>query len=612
MPETTERSTRDALRHFATNLYQIAHIAYDAAPRVLVGTLCIRVLRALLPAATAYMFKLVFDRLGLVLAGEADFAFQQDILPFLLGFGVLIVLSQGMNALDSYFNEELGRRLQLHTSTLVYQHLLSLQGMHYFESPRFHDTLQQTTNSLQWLGMQLIHEASGLIGALLTLLSFFGIVFVFSPLLALVLVVAIIPTFIAQLRFRRKRFKLSWHNSPKERQAWYVGSILAQTQYAKEVRLFNLGEYLLNKYVNATQSVHQAQRELNQDELRVNTVLNVLNAALTVGSYVVVVGQAFARQITLGDVTLFIEAVRNVQSQLQILAWSVVSLSERTLFFTHYQNLLAMQSKLSAYEPLTDAPPLRETIELRGVSFRYVPDGDPVLDDINLTIRKGESLALVGLNGAGKTTLVKLLARFYDPTAGEILWDGVDIRHFTPQSLRSRLGAVLQDFIRYDITARENIGIGDVTRIDDVAAIRSAAQQVGVDAFITEMPQGYETILSRWLVEQDEEGTDLSGGQWQKIAISRAYLRDVDVLMLDEPTSALDAEAEYEIYQRFAEIAAGRVTILISHRFSTVRMAQKIAVLEKGCIVEYGTHADLMAHKGTYARLYNLQAAQYV
>ena len=204
-----------------------------------------------------------------------------------------------------------------------------------------------------------------------------------------------------------------------------------------------------------------------------------------------------------------------------------------------------------------------------------------------------------------------MLARFYDPTEGQILWDGVDIRHFTPDSLRERLGAVFQDFVKYDLTARENIGLGDVQYIEDIERIQSTAQQVGVDDFITALPQGYETILSRWLVDKDDDGTDLSGGQWQKVAISRTYLRNVDVLMLDEPTSALDAEAEYDIYQRFADISKNRATVLISHRFSTVRMADKIAVIDDGTIQEYGTHLELLDKGGTYARLYGLQAQQY-
>ncbi len=605
-----DRTTRETIRHFFTSLIQIAKIGYDAAPMILSASVVIRIIQSLLPVASAYLFKLIFDRLGIVLSGEAVFVFEQDILPFLLIFGGILVLTQTLTTLNTYLQSEMGRRLEIHMSQLVYSHLLSLKGMHFFESPSFHDTLRQAQR-LDWMPSQFIQQASNVFSGILTLLSFFGIIFVFSPMLALILVIATIPSFITQLRFRRRRFNISWENSPKERKAWYLGSIVRDTHYAREVRLFNLGDYILKQFIETTKEVHQERRQLNLEELRVNTGLNILQAVVTISTYLFVIGQAFEQVITIGDVTLYIEAVRNIQTQLNSITWSIVNLSERALFFTHYENLINTKTTLAQFEPIQDVPPLQHEIELRAVSFRYTEDSDFVLKDINLVIRKDESLALVGLNGAGKTTLVKLLARFYDPTEGQILWDGVDIRYFTPDSLRERLGAVFQDFVRYDLTARENIGLGDIRYIDDLEHIQATAQQVGVDNFISTLPQGYETILSRWLIDKDEDGTDLSGGQWQKVAISRTYLRNVDVLMLDEPTSALDAEAEYDIYERFADISKERATVLISHRFSTVRMADKIAVIEDGSIQEYGTHAELLDKNGTYARLYGLQAQQY-
>lgn len=605
-----ERSTREAVNHFFTSLIQIAKIGYAAAPRILVVTVAIRIFQSVLPVIQAYVFKLIFDRLGAVLGGESTFGFQQDILPFVTIFGAILLITQSLNALNSYLQAEMGRRLQIYMSELVYSHLLSLKGMHFFESPSFHDTLRQAQR-LDWMPSQFISQASSIFSSILTLISFFGIVTVFSPVLAAILVFATVPSFLSQLRFRRRRFDISWENSPKERKAWYLGSILRETQYAREVRLFNLGDYVLKQFIDTTKEVHHEQRKLNLEELYINTGLNILRAVVTVATYLFVIGQAFEQTITIGDVTLYIEAVRSIQGQLNSITWSIVNLSERALFFTHYENLMNTKTTLAQFEPVREVPPLQHELELRAVSFRYTDDSEYVLKDINLVIRKDESLALVGLNGAGKTTLVKLLARFYDPTDGQILWDGVDIRHFTPDSLRERLGAVFQDFVKYDLTARENIGLGDIRYIDDTERIQATAQQVGVDDFITTLPQGYETILSRWLVDKDDDGTDLSGGQWQKVAISRTYLRNVDVLMLDEPTSALDAEAEYDIYERFADISKNRATVLISHRFSTVRMADKIAVIEDGTIQEYGTHYELLDKGGTYARLYGLQAQQY-
>ncbi|MEM9954516.1 MAG: ABC transporter ATP-binding protein [Chloroflexota bacterium] len=571
----------------------------------------LRVLQAVLPVISAYLIKLVFDRLGMILTTNAVFSFQSDMLPFVLLLGLVITIGQGLIALDTYLTEEMARRLQLHTSTLIYSHLLRLQGMHYFESPRFHDTLEQATDHLQWTPAELVRSASSFIGSLLTVVGFIGVVLVFSPLLALLLFLATIPTFITQMRFSRNRFALSWYNSPKERKSYYLGTLLSQTLYAKEVRLFNLGEYFLNQYRRVMGDIHDKQRELSQEELHVNTGLNLFSAALTVGSYVYVIAQAFALRISLGDVTLYIEAVRNMQQHLSVMAWTVASLSERTLFFSHYETLTALQPSIEQLHPSRDVPSLTDAIELRNVSFRYTDESEYVLRGVSLTLRKGETLALVGLNGAGKTTIVKLLTRFYDPTEGEILWDGIDIRHFDPADLRGRMGAVLQDFNQYDLTARENIGLGDTRYIEDMERVRQVAQTVGVDGFIRDLPQGYETVLSRWLVESGKNGTDLSGGQWQKVAIARMYMRNADVMLLDEPTAALDAEAELDIHERFVHLAQNRASLLISHRFSTVRMADKIAVLEDGRITEYGTHAELMTRNSTYAQLYKVQAAQY-
>ena len=328
------------------------------------------------------------------------------------------------------------------------------------------------------------------------------------------------------------------------------------------------------------------------------------------GALVVVVLQAFAGRISLGDVTLYISALASVQRALSGLISSFTDLNENVLFFTHYTDLLALPPLIPIANPTRPVPPLKRGIELRNVSFRYSEQHPYVLKDINLLLPNGKCLALVGLNGAGKTTLVKLLARLYDPSAGQILWDGIDIREFDPKELRQHMGAIFQDFVRYDLSAEENIGLGNIDEINNLPRIQKAAQEVGVHQMIEEMPLGYKTILSRWLVEEGT-GVDLSGGQWQKIAIARMFMREADFLILDEPTASLDAQAEYEIYSHFLNLIRGRTSMLISHRFSTVRIADVIAVLEDGKIVECGTHEELVTNGNTYAKLYTMQASQY-
>lgn len=607
----TKRSIKDVIQQFTNSVWYMGRFAYDAAPRILIGSLSIRVLLGIMPAIAALIAKLIFDLIGSFLQDDASISFQADMLPIILLFGGTLVVTQGLTALDAYFTGEMTRRVNIAISKTVYGHILTLTGMTYFESPKFHDTLREAASNAQWSPANLIQDLTTLLRNGITLISFFGIIFFFNPMLALILVIATVPQFWVQRRFRIRRFHISWSNNAYERQAYYYARLLSEPMFAKELRLFNLGNYILDKFITKREYVNEQNRKLQADETRANVGLSIVTALVMVGTYIAVIGQVFASAITIGDVALYIEVVRGLQGTLQNTVTTLTKLSASTMYFAHYQTLMAMTPELEQYE-YCPVKRLQHKIEMQNVSFRYEDNSPYVLKNINLTIHKNESLALVGLNGAGKTTIVKLLSRFYDPTEGSILWDGVDIRHFDPIELRERLGAVLQDFVRYDMTVQENIGLGNLQHIDDQSRIQHAAQDMGIHQFIEDLPNGYNTVLSKWLVGSDEQGTDLSGGQWQKIAISRAYMRDVDMLMLDEPTAALDAEAEHDIYERFAELTANKASLLISHRFSTVRMANKIAVIDGGTITEYGTHEDLIAQDGEYARLYGLQAKQYV
>jgi ATP-binding cassette subfamily B protein len=332
------------------------------------------------------------------------------------------------------------------------------------------------------------------------------------------------------------------------------------------------------------------------------------------GALIVVVFQAFLQQISIGDTILYITALGTVENALKMGVLELNQIRENILFFTYYTRLIALPTKMSDRSGVQLVQPLRSKIEFCNVSFRYSDRHSWVLRNINLVLAEGSCTALVGLNGAGKTTLVKLLTRLYEPTEGHILWDGTDIREFDVAELRRHIGALFQDFARYDLTVRENIGFGRIEAVDDIVHIQEAAANAGVAGFVNELPNDYQTTLSRWLLEPGEVGMDLSGGQWQKIAMARLYMTfpETDVLILDEPTSALDAEAEYEVFKHFTDLSMGRTTLLISHRFSTVRLADRIAVLENNTIAEYGSHEELLALDGTYARLYNLQAKQYV
>ncbi|MCI0712405.1 MAG: ABC transporter ATP-binding protein/permease, partial [Chloroflexi bacterium] len=368
--------------------------------------------------------------------------------------------------------------------------------------------------------------------------------------------------------------------------------------------------YLLEKLLHLKREVQQEERTQELREARVNFGLNLVSVLVATGMFAVVIYQAYAGQISIGDVTFYTAALGNVSNALNMIILIIASMNEQVLFFQHYAEFQALKPDLPLAQHPRPVSPFTQGIELRDLSFRYTENSPYVLKNINLLIPAKQSLALVGLNGSGKTTLVKLLTRLYDPTEGQILWDGVDIRDFDIDELRQHIGAIFQDFVKYDLTARENIGLGEVSAIDDLPQIQKAAAKTGMHDYIQSLPDQYETMLSRWLANK-QEGTNLSGGQWQRVAISRMFMRDADLMILDEPTASLDAEAEYEIFSQFATLVENRTSLLISHRFSTVRMADQIAVLHDGEIIEYGTHDELMELDGRYKDLYSKQATQY-
>lgn len=585
-------------------------LAWRAQPFIFLGLLLLTMVQGLLPLGTAWLTKILFDLLSSGLRGGLAPDFARNLLLILIGQAALMLASQIITPTSSYLNAEMGRKLTTTIQVDVYKTMGSFAGIAYFEDPAFHDTFRLAAQGAQFGPLQSPHTITSLFQSILTLLGFIGVLIAFSPLLAGLVALAALPQLYAQLKIGRQRFGLAFDLSPDERRVFYYKHLLSSPQAAKEIRLFNLIDYLLDGLSTTYQTIHQAQRSQELSELRWKLFLEALSTLVSSGAFVVVVVQAFAGRLSLGDVTLYTNAVRSTQSALSGIIYSLAALNEHALFFTHYQNLQAFPQPVRIPNPAQPVPELTGSIEFQNVSFRYTEKHPWVLRDISFVIPAGQCLALVGPNGAGKTTLVKLLTRLYDPTEGRILWDGIDIREFAPPDLRHRMGVIFQDFMQYDFTAQENIGLGDVGYIKDFPRIHRAAEQAGVHDTIMNLPQGYQTILSR-IFGENGSGVDLSGGEWQKIAVARMFMREADLLILDEPTAALDAQAEYEIYDRFADLVGGRTSLLISHRFSTVRMADLIAVLDAGRITEYGTHDELLSNRGTYARLYNMQVERY-
>jgi len=599
-----------ATPHFIRSIGQILRLLWQAYPLACLGTITITVVQGLLPLAMAWITKVLFDWLAQQIAGNAQVG-SGELFWLLAVQALLTVAAAILPKLSQYLNAELRRRLALHSQAAIYQKINSFPGIAYFENPNTYDTIRLAQQGVSFSPSQTLNTLTQSIQSLVTLLSFIGVLFTFNLLLAGLVFAAALPQLIAQIKLGRQRFGLAFDISPNERRKFYYSFLLAGVEAAKEMRLFGLGPYFLDKLLALYKQVHHAERKQEQRELRWELWLGILSSVVSSAAFVFIVLTAFAGTLTLGDITLYVAAVGSVQGALSGVTYAIAGLSESVLFHSYYENLLALDPALPVKGAPQSVPRLSAGLELRRVSFRYHDDQPWVLRDVNLTVPAGSCLALVGLNGTGKTTLVKLLTRLYDPTEGEILWNGIDIREFNPAELRQHIGAIFQDFMRYDLTVRENIGLGNLERIDDGNWIQQAAQQANIHQDVIELAQGYETEISRMFTEESH-GMDLSGGQWQKIATARMFARQADLLILDEPTAALDAQAEYEVYNHFTELMVHHTSVLISHRFSTVRMADVIAVLEDGRISEYGSHAELMRSNRSYAKLYRMQAENYL
>jgi ATP-binding cassette, subfamily B, bacterial len=430
----------------------------------------------------------------------------------------------------------------------------------------------------------------------------------FSPWLALILFAATLPAFIAQSRYAELNFRVLTWRAPEFRQLSYLEYLLTDYEAVKEVKLFGLGEPLLGRYAGLFWKFLREDQAIAQKRSLASLGWGMLATLSYYGSYAWIVWKAVSGVITLGDMTLYLGIFRSSQNMFETIFYSLGDLYENGLFMSNLFTYLELRPQMAvASRPLQMPRKIRQGIEFRDVSFKYAGQDDWALRHMSLNIRPAEKIALVGPNGAGKTTFVKLLTRLYDPTEGQILLDGADLRDYDPRQLQQRLGVIFQDYVRYHLTAAENVGLGQIEALDDRERIVNAARKSGADSLISGLPKGYDTTLGRWF----SEGRDLSGGEWQKIALARAFMRECDVVVLDEPTAALDAENEYRVFQQFRELTIGKIAVLISHRFSTVRMADRILVVESGAISEQGTHDELLGLGGTYARLFNLQAESY-
>lgn len=563
---------------------------------------------ALMPAAQSWVGKMIVDQILAAINSGADLNLGRSmVLPYVIAEFALLLLGTLLNSLQGLSNNVLRSMLSRHVNTLIIDKAINLD-LQYYEDPVFYDAMQNARMRSDSSALAIVTSISQVAQQLITLVSLVILLVGFSPWLAVLVILAAIPNFLSNSRFAEMSFRALTRRAPEARLLRYIETLLTSNESIKEVKLFGLGEALKARYLNLSTQFMEEDRIIARKNTFASLAWGMLSNLAYYGSYIWVIIRTIAQEVTLGDMTMFLSVFRQSQQAVQQLLRNFSSLYENNLYLDNLVEFLKVEPALVSVKNGIIAPiTIEKGIRFENVSFRYPGSEKMVLQNINLFINAGESIALVGLNGAGKTTLIKLLTRLYDPTEGRITIDGIDLREIDLKSLHQRFGVIFQDFVRYQFSVRENIGFGQIDDLDNQSRIDMAADRGGADEVIAELPDGYDTVLGRrW-----NRGHELSGGQWQKIALSRAFMRKAEVLILDEPTSALDAEAEYQIFLRFRELMEGRIAVLISHRFSTVRMADRIVVLSEGRIVELGSHLELMGHNQAYAHLFNLQAEGY-
>ena len=562
---------------------------------------------ALLPASQAWVGKLIVDGVVASIQRGADPEVVRRVFVYLILELALFLLNTGLNHARRLIQQLIQLQLANRIRGEIIQKALTLD-LAFFEHPDFYDRLQNARRESGYKPVDLINDTFLIVQNTITLISFAVLLLRFSPWLVIILLVTSIPAFIAETRFSEEGFRLLTRRAPETRQINYLSRLLTEDTSAKEIKLFNLGETLLTRYMTLFDKFFREDKSLALRRAVAGFGLGLIATLGFYGSYAWIVWHTVQGKISLGDMTLYLTIFRQGQSTFQGILSGVGSIYENNLFMANLFDFLGLKPQMGvAARNQGLSVPLRSGIEFRRVGFRYPESEEWALRDIDLTIRPGEKIALVGPNGAGKTTLIKLLSRLYDPTEGMILIDGVDIRELDPLDLRQRIGVIFQDFVRYHLAASENIGVGQIEALDRLEQIIESARKSGADSIIENLPDGYQTMLGRWF----HGGHELSVGQWQKIALARAFMRDAEILVLDEPTASLDAETEYEIFRRFQELTVGKMAILISHRFSTVRMADRIVVIQEGRVAEIGSHQELLNQGGIYGHLFSLQAEGY-
>jgi len=587
------------------NLPQFFRLIWETNKFLFVLNILLRIIKAAIPLAVLYVGKEIIDEvIRLIDLPDGDMQYLWIMVGIELGLALASeLLNRAIMLLDSLLGDLFANR----TSVMLIRHAARLD-LYQFEDPEFYDKLEmarrQTVGRTMLMSQSLSQLQDGI-----TLLFLGAGLLAFSPWLLLILFVAVIPSFLGETHFNQHTYSLTRSWTPERRELDYLRFIGASDETAKEVKIFNLSDFLASRFKELSDRYYEANKKISVKRAWVGSLLSAIGSVAYYGAYIFIILQTTAGLITVGSLTFLAGSFRQMRGMLQGIMNRFSKIADGALYLQDLFDFLALAPTIRDHEKSLPIPqPIKKGFTFENVSFKYINSERYAIRNLSFHLEKGEKLALVGENGAGKTTLVKLLARLYEPTEGRILLDGKDLRDYKLLELRKNIGIIFQDYIRFQMKASDNIAVGNIELNKNMPVIEQAAQKSLADTVINDLPGQYEQVLGK----RFNNGVELSGGQWQKVALARAYMREAQLLILDEPTSALDARAEHEVFLRFAELIEGKSAVLISHRFSTVRMADRILFLENGELLELGSHEELMVKDGKYAELFNLQAAGYV
>jgi ATP-binding cassette subfamily B protein len=587
------------------NLPAFFKLAWKSSPSKTLMSFILRILRSAMPVALLYVGKLIVDEVVLLnrtpTITDHTYLWQLVTLEF-----VLAIVTDGLNRLINLLDSLLGDLFSNYTSIKIMRHAATLD-LDQFEDSLFYDKLErarQQTVGRTMLLSQVMSQVQDMVSMAFLITGLLA----FNPWLILLLLVAILPAFLGESHFNNQNYALSRSQTPERRELDYLRYLGASDETAKEVKIFNLADFVIGRFKTLSEKFYTDNSKLAVRRSAWGSFFSLIGNTGYYGAYLFIIVRTVNGHLSVGDLTFLAGSFRQLRALMETVLNRFTAVSQGAIYLNDFLDFFEIKPRITiAKQPIPFPNPIKQGFTFENVGFQYHNSESWANRGLNFTLHPGEKLALVGENGAGKTTLVKLLARLYEPTEGRILLDGVDLREYSIDDLRFNLGVIFQDYIRYQMTLAQNIAVGNIQEINNKELIIKAATESLADSLAKKLPGHYE----QWLGRRFNEGVELSGGEWQKVALARAYMKEAQVLILDEPTAALDARAEYEVFQRFAQLTEGKSAVLISHRFSTARLADRIMVLEQGQMLEIGTHEELLMKKGRYAELFELQAKGY-